>query len=127
MNSTQANPERWEARIFSNNKYAQMSLFGTSDTNGDVRLITPAINLNNSANDILKFGIKTAFWEGLALTVWYSTNYNGLGDVASINAATWTELTTNIPSITDDGFATNYQVCCAFKKIAVITINRTEI
>jgi hypothetical protein len=108
MNSTQANPERWEARIFSNNKYAQMSLFGTSDTNGDVRLITPAINLNNSANDILKFGIKTAFWEGLALTVWYSTNYNGLGDVASINAATWTELTTNIPSITDDGFATNF-------------------
>ncbi len=108
MNNTAANAERWEGRIFSGNKYAQMSLFGTSDVNGDVRLITPAINLNSTSNDILKFGIKTAFWEGLALTVWYSTNYTGSGTVADINAATWTELTTNVPSITDDTFADEF-------------------
>jgi hypothetical protein len=108
MNSTQANPERWEARIFQNNKYAQMSLFGTSDTNGDVRLITPAVNLNNTLSELLKFEIKTAFWEGLALTVWYSTDYDGSGSVAAINAATWSELTTTLPTIDDDVYADDF-------------------
>jgi hypothetical protein len=108
MNSTLSNPERWEGRTFDGNKYAQMSLFGTPDVNGDVRLITPAINMNNTANDLLKFGIKNNFFNGVALTVWYSTDYNGSGLVADINAATWTELTTNIPSIQDNTFADEF-------------------
>lgn len=108
MNSTLSNPERWEGRTFDGNKYAQMSLFGTPDVNGDVRLITPAINMNNTTNDLLKFGIKNNFFNGVALTVWYSTDYNGSGLVADINAATWTELTTNIPSIQDNSFADEF-------------------
>lgn len=111
MNNAQTNAERWEGRQFptgTGNKYAQMSLFGTSDVNGDVRLITPAINLNNTANDILKFGIKTNFYNGVALTVWYSTNYTGTGTATAINAATWTELPTNIASIQDTSFANTF-------------------
>jgi hypothetical protein len=108
LNSTATNPERWEGRTFDNNKYAQMSFFGITEPNGDVRLITPAVNLNATANDLLKFGIKNNFFNGVALTVWYSTDYNGLGTTDDINAATWTQLTTNIGSIQDTSFADEF-------------------
>ena len=107
MNGTGAS-ERWEARIFSNNKYAQMSGFGTGESNIDVRLITPAIALSNGGQNFLKFGMKTSFFNGVALSVWYSTDYNGAGTVAAVNTATWTQLNTAIPSITDPSFAPNF-------------------
>lgn len=99
--------ERWEARIFSNNKYAQMSAFGTNESNLDVRLITPAITLNPGQN-FLKFGLKTSFFNGTAVTAWYSTDYNGANTVAAVNNATWTQLNTIIPTITDNSFAPNF-------------------
>lgn len=104
MNGT----ERWEARLFSNNKYAQMSAFGTNENNVDARLITPAIDLSQFTSSFMRFGVKTGFYNGVALTVWYSTNYNGGGTVGEINAATWTELPTSIASITDTSYATNF-------------------
>ena len=87
--------ERWEARIFSNNRYAQFSSFGLTppENNVDTRLITPAINLDATTGEFLRFGSKVAFANGEAVTVWISTNYSGAGTVASINAATWTQLT----------------------------------
>lgn len=100
--------ERWEARLFSNNKYAQMSAFGTGENNLDVRLITPAIDLSQLTEKYLRFGMKVGFFNGIGLTVWYSTDYDGSGSAAAINSATWTELPTSIPSITDNNYATNY-------------------
>jgi hypothetical protein len=108
MNNALTTAERWEARIFSNNKYAQMSAFGTGESNLDIRLITPALTLSNGGGNFLKFGMKTSFFNGVALTVWYSTDYNGAGTVAAVNNATWTQLNTNVPSITDTSFATNF-------------------
>jgi hypothetical protein len=87
--------EKWEARIFNNNKYAQFSPFGLTpaENNVDTRLITPAINLGTSGvGDYLSFGSKTGFANGEAVTVWISTNYDGSGTVAAVNAATWTQL-----------------------------------
>jgi hypothetical protein len=81
---------RWTGRIFSNNKYAQMSAFNSNEAVVDARLITPAINLDNSTNEFMRFGYKTAFANGIALSVWYSTDYDGSGTVAAVNAATWT-------------------------------------
>jgi hypothetical protein len=108
MNNPLGSAERWEARIFSNNKYAQMSAFGTGESNLDIRLITPAISLTSGAGNFLKFGMKTSFFNGVALTVWYSTDYSGAGTVAAVNSATWTQLNTNIPSITDSSFASSF-------------------
>jgi hypothetical protein len=105
--SINSGAERWEARIFSGNKYAQMSAFGTSENNVDSRLITSAINLDNSTSEFLRFGYKTGFANGVALTVWYSTNYNGSGTAAAINAATWTQF--NVPlNVQDTSYATNF-------------------
>jgi hypothetical protein len=84
--------EKWEARSFSNNKYAQFSAFGTSETNVDARLITPGINLANTTDEFLRFGSKIGFANGEAVTVWVSNDYDGSGTVAAVNAATWTQL-----------------------------------
>lgn len=103
MNGT----ERWEARLFSGNKYAQMSAFGTSEANVDTRLITPAINLDATATEFFRFGYKTGFANGIALTIWYSTDYDGSGTVAAVNAATWTQFTTPL-NVQDTSYATNF-------------------
>ena len=100
--------ERWEARSFNNNKYAQMSAFGTGESNVDSRLITAPVNLSTFSEKYLRFGMKVGFYNGVALSVWYSTDYSGSGTAAAINAATWTELPTNIASITDNSYATNF-------------------
>jgi hypothetical protein len=86
--------EKWEARIFSNNKYAQFSPFGITpaENNVDTRLITPAINLDATTGEFLRFGSKIGFANGVAVTVWISTDYDGSGTVAAVNAATWTQL-----------------------------------
>lgn len=100
--------ERWEARSFNNNKYAQMSAFGTGESNVDSRLITEPINLSTLTEKYLRFGMKTSFFNGVALTVWYSTDYSGAGTIAAVNEATWIQLPTNIPSVTDNSFAPNF-------------------
>jgi hypothetical protein len=107
--SMNAGNEKWEARIFSNNKYAQFSPFGLNpaENNVDTRLITPAINLDASTGEFLRFGSKIGFANGVAVTVWISTNYDGSGTVAAVNSATWTQLNaTFAPQSTS--FPTNF-------------------
>lgn len=99
--------ERWEARLFGGNKYAQMSAFGTSEPNVDTRLISPAINLDATAVEFFRFGYKTGFANGIALTIWYSTNYDGSGTVAAVNAATWTQFTTPL-NVQDTSFSPSF-------------------
>ena len=73
-----------------------MSAFNSNEAVVDVRLITPAINLDNSTNEFMRFGYKTGFANGIGLSVWYSTNYDGSGTVAAVNAATWTNFNLNL-------------------------------
>jgi hypothetical protein len=98
---------RWTGRIFSNNKYAQMSAFNSGNTNVDSRLITPAINLDNTENEFLRFGYKTGFANGIALQVWYSTDYDGSGTAAAVNAATWTQFDTNL-NVQDTSYSSTF-------------------
>lgn len=87
--------EKWEARTFDNNKYAQFSPFGITpaENNVDTRLITPAIDLGTSGvGAFLRFGSKIGFANGEAVTAWISTDYDGSGTVSAVNAATWTQL-----------------------------------
>ncbi len=86
--------EKWEARTFSGNKYAQFSPFGLNpaENNVDTRLITPGINLDATSSEFLRFGSKIGFANGEAVTVWASTDYDGSGTVEAVNAATWVQL-----------------------------------
>ena len=103
MNGT----ERWEGRLFGGNKYAQMSAFGSNEANVDTRLITPAIDLSTTATEFFRFGYKTGFANGVALTVWYSTDYDGSGTVAAVNAATWIQFTTPL-TVQDTSFSSTF-------------------
>lgn len=101
--------EKWEARVFSNNKYAQFSPFGLTpaENNVDTRLITPGINLDNTTDEFLRFGSKIGFANGEAVTVWASTDYNGGGTAADVNAATWVQLDATFAAQTQS-YPTNY-------------------
>ena len=99
--------ERWEARLFSGNKYAQMSAFGTGEANVDTRLISPAIDLSATSGEYFRFGYKTGFANGVGLSVWYSTDYDGSGTVSAVNAATWTQFTTPL-NVQDTSYASNF-------------------
>ncbi|MDD2984972.1 DUF5689 domain-containing protein [Flavobacterium sp.] len=105
--SINSGAETWEARIFSGNKYAQMSAFGTGENAVDTRLITPAINLDNSTAEFMRFGYKTGFANGVALSVWYSTDYDGSGTLAAVNAATWTQFPITL-GVQDTSYASNF-------------------
>lgn len=90
---------KWHSRIFSNNKYAEFSSFfsvAATDPNDEIWLITPAVDLTNSVNEVLSFDTKIRFWQGECLTVYVSENYDGTQ--AGISTATWTQLNPVLPT-----------------------------
>jgi hypothetical protein len=67
----------WQAKLFANNKYAELSAFATSQPVIISWLIMPPVNLGNSANEVLSFLTKDGFDNGASLQVYASTNYDG--------------------------------------------------
>ena len=84
--------EKWEAREYSNNKYAQISAYNTDETAMIVWLITPEIDLNGSNNEILTFETKDAYNNGDALEVFISSDFTG----NNLSSATWDKLNAKI-------------------------------
>lgn len=95
--------EKWEAREYSNNKYAQISAYNTAETTMSVWLITSEIDLDNSTGEILTFQTKDGYNNGDGLEVFISTNYSG-----NISSATWTKLDANLASGSSGGYASSY-------------------
>lgn len=90
------------ARIFSSNKYAYASCFGTNDASAVTWLITNGTNLNNTTTETLTFKTMQGFILTTtpggtpvqsALKVLLSTNYTGTGNPT---AATWTDITSQV-------------------------------
>jgi len=100
--------ERWEARMFSNNKYAQLSAYGTGETNMDTWLISPAINLDETKNEALSFLYKAAFHNGNAISVLISEDYDGSNTASAINSATWTDLEVSFPDFLTSGYPNDF-------------------
>ncbi len=90
----------WHARTFSGNIYAEFSSFYSATGTNDVTwLITPAIDLTNSAGEVLSFNTKTRFSNGYPVTAYISTNYDGT--TTGIATATWTALPFATPTADD--------------------------
>lgn len=100
--------ERWEARSYDNNKYAQLSAFGTGETNMNTWLISPAINLDETQNEAFAFTYKAAYYNGNAISVLVSQDYDGSGTAAAINSATWTELEVSLPDYLTNAYPDNF-------------------
>ncbi|WP_161625336.1 choice-of-anchor J domain-containing protein [Flavobacterium suncheonense] len=87
---------KWHSRIFSDNKYAEFSSFySDAGTNDEVWLISPAMDLSSTANELFSFETKIRFWAGACLTVFVSEDFDGTPD--GIATATWTELNPTLP------------------------------
>lgn len=96
LNFNTTSTRLWHARIFSNNKYAEFSsFFSNAGTNDEVWLITPALDLSTTENELFSFDTKIRFWQGAALTVFISEDYDGTQ--AGLTTATWTELNPILP------------------------------
>lgn len=106
------------ARIFSANKYAYASCFGTDNTSAVTWLISSGVNLNNTTNEVLSFKTIQGFIltnttgtgtpVQAALKVLLSANYSGSGDPTS---ATWTDITSQValsPGSTTSSFPTSF-------------------
>jgi hypothetical protein len=99
-NLAQAASEVWTARIFSNNKYAYMSGFGTGQSTVTTWLVTPGIALTGTTKTLtfktIQGFILTTTPGGTnveaALKVLVSTNYTGTGNPWAAGV-TWTDLT----------------------------------
>ncbi|MFS8815901.1 choice-of-anchor J domain-containing protein [Synechococcus sp. R60.4] len=83
------------------NSYAEANAFGGQQP-GDDWLITPPLNLASANNPVLTFRNQSSFTDSGVpfpqLSVLYSTDYNGAGTPAAVQAATWTALTIPNPS-----------------------------
>ena len=96
LNFNTTSTRLWHARIFSSNKYAEFSsFFSATGTNDEAWLITPSLDLTTSENELFSFDTKIRFWQGAALTVFISEDYDGTQ--AGLTTATWTELNPVLP------------------------------
>jgi len=101
LNYKQAGTRAWSTRQFGSplNKYAQFSAFSSTapETSNIAWLITPAVNLNLTTNEIFSFYYNSGYYTGEALTVYYSTDFDGTE--AGVAIATWNEITSyfNLP------------------------------
>jgi hypothetical protein len=78
---------------YNGNQSAEISAFATGQPLVVSWLILPPVDLNNSANEVLRFQTKDGYDNGALLQVLVSTNYDGVGPPAK---AKWTLLQTAI-------------------------------
>lgn len=89
------------------NLYAEISCFATGKSSVISWLILPPINLNNSANELLRFQTRDGFDNGATLQVYVSTNYDGGSNPSK---ARWTALRTVIAKGSASGMRSEWIV-----------------
>jgi len=87
LNVAKTGSRKWQGKLFSSNYYAQASSYNSTEEN-EIWLITPKIDLDGMTNPTLNFDNATAYWNHDGLTVWISTDFDGV----NIDAATWVQL-----------------------------------
>jgi hypothetical protein len=89
----------WFISSFSGNFYSRISAFSSGNSEADVWLVTPPINLDNTTGEELSFDLESAFDNGTILSVYVSTDYAG-----DPTTATWQILDATIPTGPSGGF-----------------------
>ncbi|WP_157957269.1 DUF5689 domain-containing protein [Winogradskyella tangerina] len=82
----------WFISSFSGNFYSRISAFSSGNTEADVWLVTPSINMDGTTGEELSFDVQANFDNGTNLSAWVSTDYAG-----DPTTATWTILDATIP------------------------------
>lgn len=86
----------WQANVFSDNWYAQMSSNNSKEEN-DVWMVSPQIDLGKATNPRFTFDIKSAYYNADCLSIWVSSDFDG--NSANIDPAKWKNISNefNIP------------------------------
>ncbi len=90
--------ERYEDSSFSGNRYMKISAFGTGENPMEAWLVTPAINLDGTIEEVLTFDVSANFETGKVLTAFITENYTG-----DPTTTEWVQIDANIPT-GDGGF-----------------------
>lgn len=104
INDAAVGTRYWEVKDFGGNNYIQMSAFNSTDNSNDTYFIVP-VDFSNA--DSFSFKTKDGYDNGAVLSVYYSTDYELLGDVS---AATLVDITSSftISSGNTNGYGANF-------------------
>jgi hypothetical protein len=83
----------WFISSFSGNTYSRISAFGSNETQAEVWLVTPDIDMDATTGEELSFDVQASYDNGTILTVFVSEDFTG-----DVTTATWTQIDANIPS-----------------------------
>jgi len=84
--------KKFTPTLSAGNRILRISAYNTNESPLEAWLVTPAIDLTNSTNELLSFDILSSFDKGLILEVYISQDF--IGDPLTTE---WTELDANIP------------------------------
>ncbi len=90
--SAEGDDQFWAARSFGDRQFAQMNGFDDGVQDNEDWLISPALNMDQYADEVLTFE-NAANFNGPDLEVLVSTNYDGESDP---NTADWTDLSDQV-------------------------------
>jgi hypothetical protein len=85
----------WAQASFSGNGYAKVSGYSGGNKDNEDWLISPAIDLDASTENVLSF-LTAANFSGPNLGVFISSDFTGTYDSASVVTATWTDVTSQV-------------------------------
>ncbi len=94
FNGGEVGTVKYRAASFSGAKYAQVTAFSSSQAAVTSWLVTKAINLNATTNEVLTFDSKAGFNNGATLKLLVSTNYTGTGNPWA-TGVTWTDISSS--------------------------------
>ena len=104
-NIAESGGKTYQGKSSSGNRYAEINALASGQTSVVSWLISPPVNLSNSANEVLSFQTKDGFDNGAVLQVYISTNYDG-GNTPG--KAKWVVLKANISKGSGLGLATDW-------------------
>ncbi|APZ46100.1 hypothetical protein BW723_07230 [Polaribacter reichenbachii] len=84
-----------------NSTYSRISAFNSDESDANVWLVTPTINMDNTTGEELFFDIQASYFTGTNLSVFVSSNYSG-----DPTTATWLRLDAVIPTGPKNSFGT---------------------
>ena len=92
----------WVDRTFGGNKYMQIGAYNTNENPLESWLVTPAINLDGSTDEVFTFDVNVGYYRGAALSVYASTDFTG-----DVETATWYLIdNVNLPTGPSSGYGT---------------------
>ncbi|WP_034062726.1 DUF5689 domain-containing protein [Lacinutrix jangbogonensis] len=83
----------WFISGFGGNNYSRISAFSSNNTDANVWLVTPALDMDTTTGEEISFDVQASYDNGTNLSVYVSTDYAG-----DPTTATWSLLDATIPT-----------------------------